>query len=253
MGMLDGKVAVVTGGTLGIGRAVAERGAAEGAAVVIGARNPDRGAETVRAIEAAGGRATFIATDASDPDQIAALVDGAVTKYGRLDLACNGAGIEGERRPLHEVSEEDWESVLSLNLRGAFLAMRLEIQQMLRQGAGSIVNMASANGLIGTATFAAYTASKHGLVGLTRAAALEYSDKGIRINAVCPGGVSTSMFDRLYGTEGAEARDAAIAAHPLGRVARPEEIAGAVVFLWSDRASYVTGSCLTADGGLTAA
>ena len=252
MGLLTGKVAVVTGGTEGIGRAVAERGAAEGAAVVIGARDPGRGAETVRSIEEAGGRATFIATDVADPDQVAALIEGAVAAYGRLDLACNGAGIEGERRLLHEVTEEDWESVMALNLRGAFACMRLEIRHMLARGAGSIVNVSSTNGLIGTPRFAAYTASKHGLIGLTKAAALEYSDKGIRINAVCPGGVDTSMFERLYGAEGSDARAAATAAHPIGRVGRPAEIAAAVVFLWSDRASYVTGSCLTLDGGLTA-
>ena len=252
MGMLDGKVAVVTGGTYGIGRAVAERGAAEGAKIVIGARDPGRGAETVRSIEAAGGQATFIPTDVADPDQVEALIDGAVAAYGRLDLACNGAGIEGERRLVHEVTEEDWEAVMALNLRGAFVCVKLEIQQMLRQGAGSIVNLSSANGLIGTPRFAAYTASKHGLIGLTRAAALEYSDKGIRINAVCPGGVDTPMFERLYGPAGADARAKATGAHPAGRIGRPEEVAGAVVFLWSDRSSYVTGSCLTLDGGLTA-
>ena len=250
--MLDGKVALVTGGTRGIGRAVAERGAAEGARVVIGSRDPERGAETVGAIQAAGGEASFIQTDVSDSGQVEALVAGTVAAYGRLDLALNGAGIEGERRLLHEVTTEDWESVMALNLRGAFACMRLQIRHMLGQGAGSIVNLSSTNGLIGTPLFASYTASKHGLIGLTRAAALEYSGQGIRINAVCPGGVDTPMFQRLYGPPGTDARGAATAAHPAGRIARPEEVAGAVVFLWSDRASYVTGSCLTIDGGLTA-
>ncbi len=249
--MLDGKVAVVTGGTYGIGRAVSVRAAAEGAKVVIGARNEEIGAGLVAEIKQSGGEATFIPTDASDPDQIAALIDGAVTAYRRLDLACNNAGGGGERVVVHEVTEEDWESVMALNLRGAFVCVKLELQQMLKNGGGSIVNMASANGLIGTAKFAAYTAAKHGLVGLTKAAALEYADKGIRVNAVCPGGVETPLFTETYPV-GSEVRKVAEDFHPIGRIGTPEEIAAAVVFLWSDRASYITGSCLSLDGGLTA-
>lgn len=250
--MLDGKVAVVTGGTYGIGRAISIRGAAEGARIVIGARSRDRGADVVREIESNGGEASFIETDVSDPEQVRALIQGCVSSYGRLDFACNVAGIEGERHPIHEVTEEDWDKVMAVNLRGAFVSVKLEIQEMLKSGGGSIVNMASANGLIGTPTFAAYTASKHGMVGLTKAAALEYSSKGVRVNAVCPGGVSTPMFERLYGDQGSQARARATAAHPIGRVGTPAEIAGVVVFLWSNRASYITGSCLSVDGGLTA-
>lgn len=249
---LEGKVALVTAGTYGIGRAVSVRAAAEGAKVVVAARGKEKGAETVAEIEATGGEAIFIPTDVSDPDQVEALVNGAVATYGRLDLACNNAGIGGERKVIHEVTEEDWNSIMALNLRGCFVSMKLQLQQMLKVGGGSIVNMASANGLIGTAKFAAYTASKHGMVGLTKAAALEYADKGIRVNAVCPGGVDTPLFEQTYGPEGTDARAAATAFHPVGRIGTSEEIAAAVVFLWSDRASYITGSCLTLDGGLTA-
>ncbi len=250
--LLDGKVAVITGGTYGIGRAVSMRAAAEGAKVAIGARGEETGAELVREIQTAGGEAIFIPTDVAEPDQVAALIDGAVATYGRLDLACNNAGIGAEPLVIHEVTEEDFELVMAVNLRGAFVCVKLELQQMLKTGGGSIVNMASANGLIGTALFAAYTASKHGMVGLTKSAALEYADKGIRVNAVCPGGVDTPLFEQTYGPEGTDAREAATAFHPIGRIGRPEEIASAVVFLWSDRASYITGSCLTIDGGLTA-
>jgi NAD(P)-dependent dehydrogenase (short-subunit alcohol dehydrogenase family) len=251
MGMLDGKVAVVTGGTYGIGRAVSVRAAAEGAKVVIGARGQQAGIDTVKEIEAAGGEATFIATDVAKADDVEALISGTIAAYGRLDLACNNAGIGGERQLIHEVSEEDFESIMALNLRGCFVCVKLELQQMLKVGGGSIVNMASANGLIGTALFTAYTASKHGMVGLTKAAALEYADKGIRVNAVCPGGVETPLFTETYPV-GSESRKAAMDFHPIGRIGTSEEIAAAVVFLWSDKASYITGTCLTLDGGLTA-
>lgn len=251
MGMLEGKVALVTGGTYGIGRAVSVRAAAEGAKVVIGARGQQAGVETVKEIEAAGGEATFIATDIAKADEVEALIDGAVATYGRLDLACNNAGIGGERQLIHEVSEEDFESIMALNLRGCFVCVKLELQQMLKVGGGSIVNMASANGLIGTALFTAYTASKHGMVGLTKAAALEYADKGIRVNAVCPGGVETPLFTETYPL-GSDARKKAMDFHPIGRIGTSEEIAAAVIFLWSDKSSYVTGTCLTLDGGLTA-
>jgi len=249
-GLLQNKVAIVTGGSMGIGRATAEAMAREGAKVVVAARGEKAGNQTVAAIRKAGGEATFVRCDVSQPDQVAALVDRAVKAYGRLDCACNNAGFEGERRLIHEVSEADWDTVMAVNLTGAWLCTKQEILAMLKTGGGSIVNVASANGLIGTPTFTAYTASKHGVLGLTKAAALEYAKEGIRVNAVCPGGVATPMFDRLYGVDTPKRRQVR-QGHPLGREAKPDEVARAVVWLCSGKASYVNGASLSIDSGLT--
>ena len=248
---LEGKVALVTGGSVGIGRATALAFAARGAKVSVAARRAPEGEKVVEEIRSAGGEAAFVRTDVSQPAQVQSMVDRTVQKYGRLDYACNNAGTEGVQVPTSDLTEEQWDEAIAVNLKGVWLCMKYQIPQMLKQGSGSIVNVSSANGVIGTAMFCAYTASKHGVVGLSKAAALDYADKGIRINAVCPGGVSTPLYDRLYGAEG-ERLEKARAFHPVGREAQPEEIAGAIVWLCSDAASYVVGSSLVVDGGLTA-
>jgi NAD(P)-dependent dehydrogenase (short-subunit alcohol dehydrogenase family) len=257
-GLLENKVAIVTGGSMGIGRATAEAMAREGARVVVAARGEKAGKETVAAIRKAGGEATFVRCDVSKPDQVEALIERAVKTYGRLDCACNNAGFEGERKLIHEVAETDWDAVMDINLTGAWLCVKYEILAMLKTGdpstglraRGSIVNVSSANCLIGTPTFTPYTASKHGVLGLTKAAALEYAKEGIRVNAVCPGGVATPMFDRLYGVETPK-RQQVRQGHPLGREARPDEVARAIVWLCSDKASYINGATLSIDSGLT--
>lgn len=250
MKSLKDKVALITGGNSGIGKAISIRAALEGAKVVIGARDETTGNETVNYILSKGGEASFIKADMSDSKQIDALFDKTIKKYGEVDLACNNAATGGPMLPLHEFDDSDWNRMMSVNLTAIYLCMKHEIRHMLAKGGGSIVNMSSANGLIGTAGFTTYTANKHGVNGLTKGAALDYAENGIRINAVCPGGVETPMFNQTYGRHSEvwmKARDF----HPIKRLGTPEEIAGVVAFLWSDDSSFVTGSVLSADGGLT--
>ena len=249
-GAFEGKVALVTGGSVGIGRAAALGFAREGAKVVIAARRAPEGQRALDAIRSIGAEAMFVQTDVSRPAEVRALVEATVQAFGRLDCACNSAGTEGVQAPTADLTEEQWDEAININLKGMWLCMKYQIRQMLEQGGGSIVNVSSANGVIGTPLFSAYTASKHGVVGLTRAAALEYAQQGIRINVVCPGGVATPMFDRLYGAEGARC-DLARAAHALGREAQPEEIADAILWLSSEAASLVMGSPFVIDGGLS--
>ena len=247
----DGKVALVTGGSTGIGKATALAFAAKGAGVVVASRREREGEQAAEEIARGGGEALFVRTDVTQPEQVQRMVDRTVQRFGRLDIACNNAGTEGAQTPTAELTEEQWDEAMAVNLKSVWLCMKYQIPRMLEHGSGSIVNVSSANGVIGTAMFSAYTAAKHGVVGLSKAAALDYVDRGIRINAICPGGVSTPLYDRLYGTEG-EALERARDFHPLGREAQPEEIAGAIVWLCSDAASYVVGSAFGIDGGLTA-
>lgn len=249
--LLKNKVALITGGNSGIGKAISIRAAIEGAKVVIGARDETTGNETVNYISSKGGEASFFKADMSDPKQIDSLFEQTIKKYGEVDLACNNAATGAPTVPIHEIDSDIWNHMMSVNLTAPFLCMKHEIQHMLSKGGGSIVNMSSANGLIGTRGFTTYTANKHGLNGLTKSAALDYADQGIRINAVCPGGVETPMFNQLYGRH-SEAWKKARDFHPIKRFGTPESIAGLVTFLWSDASSYVTGSCLSIDGGLTA-
>jgi NAD(P)-dependent dehydrogenase (short-subunit alcohol dehydrogenase family) len=249
----EGKVAVITGGSSGIGRAAALAFAAEGARVAIGARRAEAGEETVRAIRKAGGEACFIATDVRDPAQVQRLIDGAASQWGRLDFAFNNAGIEGRAFiPTADYAIDLFDDVIATNLRGVFLAMKYEIPHMLRQGGGAIVNMSSIAGLVGGPIGIGYFASKAGVIGATRAAALEYAPSGIRINAVCPAVVKTDMADRLFDPIGGAAGERIVDLHPLGRVASPDEVAQAVVWLCSDRAGFITGHALPVDGGYTA-
>jgi NAD(P)-dependent dehydrogenase (short-subunit alcohol dehydrogenase family) len=250
-GRVDGKIALVTGAGSGIGRATALTFAREGAKVVVADIIAEGGEETVQLIKTAGGTATFVTTDVAQAAQVEALVKQAVSTYGRLDCAFNNAGIEGVIQPTVEYGEADWDRVLAINLKGVWLCMKYEIQQMLTQGSGAIVNTASIAGLVGLGGFSAYVASKHGVAGLTKTAALEYAKAGIRVNAVCPGGIRTPMFERgLRLNPGLAEQTAAM--EPIGRMGAPEEIGEAVVWLCSDAASFVTGLPMAVDGGWVA-
>ncbi len=228
----DGKVALVTGGGSGIGHATAIAFAREGAQVVIGDRNVERGEETVRIIRDANGVASFRRTDISVANDVEALVDHAMTTYGRLDLAFNNAGIEGEVRPLAEQTEANYDAVMNINVKGVWLSMKYEIPRMLENGGGAIVNSSSVAGVIGFPGIGIYAASKHAVVGLTKNAALEYSARGIRVNAVNPGLIDTEMADRLAAGVNTKKDDLA-GLHPIGRVGRVEEVADTVLWLCS--------------------
>jgi 3-hydroxybutyrate dehydrogenase len=249
----EGRTALVTGAAAGIGRATATAFARAGAKVVIGDISAQGGKETADLISDAGGQAIFQETDVTDSDAMAALVATAVENFGSLDVAVNNAGIEGDLANLEDYDEGTWDRVLRINLTGVFLAMKHEIPQMRRQGRGAIVNTASILGLVGYPTTPAYTASKHGVIGLTKVAALECAQEGIRVNAVCPGWIETPMvMERgVKAGESAEVLEQLEAAHPVGRLGQPEEIAAAAVWLCSDQASFVTGQALPADGGYT--
>jgi NAD(P)-dependent dehydrogenase (short-subunit alcohol dehydrogenase family) len=247
----DGKVALVTGGGSGIGRATAIAFAREGARVVIGDHNAQRGEETVQTIRDAGATASFRQTDVSVASDVEALVEHAMSMFGRLDLAFNNAGIEGDVRPLAEQSEANYDAVMHINVKGVWLSMKYEIPRMLKHDGGAIVNASSVAGLIGFPGIGIYAASKHAVIGLTKTAALEYSAKGIRINAVNPGLIDTEMADRL--AAGAKTtKDDLASLHSIGRIGRVEEVAETVLWLCSGRASFVTGHSMFVDGGFTA-
>src|SRR5262245_46986220 len=250
-GCVEGKVALVTGGASGIGRATALTFAREGAKLVIADMNAEGGQQTVHMVTEKGGEAIFVRTDVSQAVEVQALISTAVETYGRLDCAHNNAGITGGGRALTaEYAEDTWQQVIAVNLTGVWLCMKYEIPQMLHQGRGTMVNTASAAGLVGTRGASAYVASKHGVVGLTKTAALEYAQQGIRVNCVCPGWIQTPMTER--GLSDPERRARIIASAPTGRVGTPEEVAEAVVWLCSDAASFVTGHAMSVDGGVIA-
>jgi NAD(P)-dependent dehydrogenase (short-subunit alcohol dehydrogenase family) len=246
--LLEDKVAVITGGSSGIGRATALAFAAEGARVAIGARRLAEGEETARLIREQGGDAIFVETDVRHSAQVGRLVETAVDRWGRLDCAFNNAGVEGPVFTLTaDYPEDAWNEVIAINLTGIFLSMKHEIPHLLKQG-GAIVNMSSLAGLVGGHVGSAYFASKHGVVGLTKAAAIEYAKSGLRVNAVCPAVIETDMASRAF----SEMWDRIIEMHPIGRVGTPQEVADAVVWLCSDRASFITGHALPIDGGFVA-
>jgi NAD(P)-dependent dehydrogenase (short-subunit alcohol dehydrogenase family) len=251
-GQLEDKVALVTGGGSGIGRACALAFERDGAKVVVGDIDVEDGEETARMIVEAGGEATFVEVDVSKATEVEAMVYAAVEAYGRIDCAFNNAGITGELTPIADGTEENWDRVMGINLKGVWLCIKYEIPQMLKQGSGTIVNTASVFGLVGTpSNGAVYIASKHGVVGLTKAAALEHAKDGIRVNAVCPAWIRTPFTDRLI-RGSAEVQERVNAQHPMGRMGTPEEVAEVVVWLCSDAASFVTGHTLAVDGGYVA-
>lgn len=251
MGDFDGKVALVTGGGIGIGRATALAFAREGAKVVIGNRSVERGEEVVKAIKDDGGEASFLRTDVVTEGDVQALVEHVVSTYGRLDAAFNNAGVEGLIAPLADQTSENFDEVMNINVKGVWLSMKYEIPQMLKTGSGVIVNNSSVAGLIGFPGAGIYCASKHAVMGLTKTAALEYSAAGVRVNAINPAVIDTSMADRLADSMGMAKKDLS-SLHPIGRIGTPDEVANTVLWLCSDKSSFVTGVNLCIDGGFTA-
>jgi NAD(P)-dependent dehydrogenase (short-subunit alcohol dehydrogenase family) len=245
---LTGKVGIITGGGTGIGRASALAMAKAGAAIVIGNRDATAGDEVVRLIQQGGGRAVFQKTDVSKPDDARALVERAVAEFGRLDLALNNAGMDGEQVPLHEQDIAKASALFDVNIKGVFYCMKYEIEQMLKTGGGAIVNTSSIFGLNGYPGWSLYVATKHAVTGMTKAAALDYARRNVRINAVGPGPVETPLLHK--GTGGDPHSYAAFV--PMGRIGQPDEIADVVVWLLSDEARYVTGHTVPVDGGVCA-
>lgn len=243
------KVVLITGGSSGIGKATALAFAEKGAKVVIGSRREKESQEVVDKIQAHGGEAMFVPTDVKKATDIENLVNQTVSSFGRLDCAFNNAGTEGMVAPGIEQTEEAWDDVIDTNLKGVWLSMKYEIRQMLTQGGGVIVNNSSAAGVIAAANLSSYVASKHGVMGLTKAFALEYAPHNIRVNAVCPACIDTDMVRRGFNTP--EILNHMIGMHPIGRIGTPEEVANAVVWLCSGDSSFVTGHGLILDGGFT--
>ncbi|MBC5774641.1 SDR family oxidoreductase [Pontibacter sp. KCTC 32443] len=243
------KVAIVTGGSFGIGRATSILFAQRGAkvAVVDWVEDP----ETVNNIKVAGGEAIFIKCDVSKDSDVRNMVEQTVSTFGRLDYAFNNAGIEGASAPTHEATEENFEKVIGINVKGVWLCMKYEISHMLQQGKGAIVNCSSIAGVIGFPGIPIYTASKHAVIGLTKTAALEYAQSGIRVNAVCPGAIQTAMIDRFM-EKNKVSKESMVAGEPMGRFGEPDEIAEAAIWLCSDASSFTTGHAMVVDGGWVA-
>jgi NAD(P)-dependent dehydrogenase (short-subunit alcohol dehydrogenase family) len=250
-GHYTGKVAFVTGAANGIGRATALAFARKGAHVVVADISEQGNQETVHMIESLGGRAIAVRCDVTQVEDVKAALDKTIEAFGRLDFAFNNAGIEPRKpAPTAEYEEEEWNRIIDTNLRGVFLCMKHEIPLILKQGGGAIVNTSSGAGVIGIKNSPAYTAAKHGVIGLTRSAALDYAAQNISINAVCPGYIDTPMMGRFTGGTD-EGRAKVIAEEPIGRMGKPEEIAAAVIWLCSDTAAFVVGHALVMDGGQT--
>ena len=251
-GRLEDKVALVTGGSSGIGRASALTFAREGAKVVIIDVDVAGGEETVKMIEEAGGEAIFVKADVTNAAEVEVSINKAVKTYGQLNCALNNAGGGGEMATITECTEENWDYVINVHLKGVWLCMKYEIPEMVKRGGGAIVNTASIFGLVGEdSNMPAYTAAKHGVVGLTKAAALEYAKANIRVNAVCPGTIHTPSVARFIAKD-PQFEEMVTLLHPIGRLGNPIEVAEAVVWLCSDAASFVTGLAMAVDGGFTA-
>ncbi|MEP7213638.1 MAG: SDR family oxidoreductase [Acidobacteriota bacterium] len=249
-GFYQGKTAFVTGAGSGIGRAAALAFAREGASVTVADVSDEGGRETVRLIEEQGGRALAVTCDVTRADDVKAALHKTVEEFGRLDFAFNNAGVEQKNFALADIDEEEWNRIMDIDLRGIFLCMKYEIPLLLKQGGGAIVNTSSGAGVIGIKGGSVYAAAKHGVIGLTKSAALDYAAQNIRINTVAPGYVATPMMDRFTGGTN-EGWDKIAAETPIGRAAKPEEIAAAVIWLCSDAASFTVGHTLVVDGGQT--
>lgn len=247
----EGKVALVTGGGSGIGRSVAVAFARNGAAVAVAGRTSHKVLDTVQLIKRLGGEAIPIECDASVDSHVQRMLSETLTTFGRLDFACNAAAVNGIPSRLSDTTEEDFDSVLNINLKGVWLCMKYEIRQMLAQGTGSIVNISSINGLSGTKGASVYSASKHGVIGLTKSAALEYAKSNLRINVICPGAIQTPGLEE-WATKIGIATSAIQPEIPMGRIGNPDEIATAVTWLCSDESSFITGHVMVIDGGETA-
>ncbi|WP_068827756.1 SDR family oxidoreductase [Pseudomonas sp. BMS12] len=247
----SGKVALVTGGAAGIGRATAQAFAAEGLQVVVSDVDVAGGEGTAQLIREAGGEATFVRCDVTRDAEVQALMAQVVATYGRLDYAFNNAGIEIEKGKLAEGSEAEFDAIMGVNVKGVWLCMKYQLPLMLAQGGGAIVNTASIAGLGAAPKMSIYAASKHAVIGLTKSAAVEYGKKKIRVNAVCPAVIDTDMFRRAYEADPKKAEFVA-GMHPVGRIGKVEEIAAAVLYLCSDAAGFTTGHALAVDGGATA-
>lgn len=248
---MTGKTALITGGGSGIGRAAALAFAEEGANVVVVDVDTAGGEQTVASMEGLSGNGLFVAADVARADDVERMVNAAVEAYGGLDCAFNNAGIQGELSQTADCTEENWDRITGINLKGVWLCMKYEIAQMLKQGSGAIVNNSSNFGLVGSNGMPAYSASKHGVIGLTKTAALEYAQTGVRINAVCPGPVQTPLVDKIIEHQ-PEIVDAIIEREPIGRMGQSDEVARAVVWLCSSEASFVIGATLPVDGGYVA-
>jgi NAD(P)-dependent dehydrogenase (short-subunit alcohol dehydrogenase family) len=251
MGRLDGKVAVITGAASGIGRATARLFSVEGARVLLADVDAAGGEAAVTEIKRTGGDAVFRRVDVTRSEDIAAMLNAALETYGGLDVLFNNAGIEGESARLADSSEENWDRVLAVNLKGVFLGMKHALPLMAARGGGSIINTASVAGLVGWHGAGAYSASKAGVANLTRTAAIEYARHGVRVNAVCPGIIHTPMLDRIEGEHSAQ-RDRLATLQPIPHIGEPDDIARMVLFLASDESKFVTGAMMTVDGGYTA-
>ncbi|HOP38197.1 glucose 1-dehydrogenase [Mesotoga prima] len=252
MKRFEGKVVMISGGSSGIGAETAIAFAEEGAKVVITDVDEEKGRKLAEEINESGGTAVFMKHNVADAKQTKEIINKIVEKFGKLDVAFNNAGIAGPSLPISEYPEEDWERVISINLLGVYYGMKYQIQQMLKQGGGAIVNNSSILGKVGFNNASAYVAAKHAVVGLTKAAALEYASKNIRINAVNPAFIKTPLIENAGMKEGTEMYDMLVGLHPIGRLGNPREVANAVLFLSGEDASFIHGESLMVDGGYTA-